>query len=157
MVRTIHRIGLALALTVLVASAAMAQVTPRRGMSNGNGMMQGRGGPALMLPALASYEPQGLLDRATELALTAQQIDQLEALTAERERLVREARAGHDQSQEALRREVARPDVDESSIAQAFWAAHAAMGKLHWAEVHASVAAKAILTPEQRALISTDR
>lgn len=155
MVRTIYRSAVALTLTALTAGAALAQ---GRGMPGhrmaGQHAMQG--GPAQMLPALAAFQPRLLLDRVTELGLSTEQVERLEALASEAETLVAEAQQTHQEYREAMMQEATRAAPDESRIAEAFWGAHAAMGKQHWAATHAALGAKAVLTPDQRTRVETE-
>ncbi len=110
-------------------------------------MMREMMGP--MMRAM-SYAPDHLLSRRDSLHLTG---DQVTRLTAIRDG----AKTAHDAAAadvklhfDELAQAFQSPSPDTSALLPHFQAAHAAMGKAHWAMLAASARAKAVLTDAQR-------
>lgn len=96
------------------------------------------------------YAPQHLLGRKDALALTADQVTRLTAL--------RDASQGaHDAAMREAQTHVKELENvvdasrgDTAALKVHFQAAHAAMGKAHWAMLASAVRARAVLTEPQR-------
>lgn len=146
-------------LVALVLSGALAAQQPAKPDSMRHPMMgAGRGmmdDPMMeqMAHAMMSamlYTPQHLLSRKDALGLTPDQVTRLTALRDG-------AKAAHDaaltDAQTHLKEmeQVARaPQPDTSALKVHFQAAHAAMGKAHWAMLASAAQARAALTDAQR-------
>lgn len=159
----------AAALVLAVASAAAAQEPPQRpgqagegcpmmgGMMPGmmGGMMgaMGEGHGAMMGPMMrvGVFQPAHLLERKDVLGLSADQVKKLEEVKAGAEKAHDETHAAMESHHAALAQawSAARPNAQE--IRRHFEAAHAAMGRAHWAQMDAAIQAKALLTDVQRA------
>jgi Spy/CpxP family protein refolding chaperone len=100
--------------------------------------------------AFGVYAPDRLVDRREALALTPEQVSQLEAL-AQEARAVRVRTDSAARSHQEQLRTLWEADVpDFSAIETQMQAAHALRGAEHLAAARAAARAKAILTPEQR-------
>jgi Spy/CpxP family protein refolding chaperone len=106
---------------------------------------------AMAVPGARFYAPGALLGRKTLLALTDQQVTQLETLRTDVQAAMDKARADSRTNLDALRKawDAARPDATAiRNSAQALMQSHqAAM----LAALNATVQAKALLTAEQQA------
>lgn len=118
-----------------------------RGMMMNDPMME-QMGPAMMRVML--YTPQHLLARKDVLALTA---DQLTRLTGLRDG----AKVAHDAAMadamthmKELEQSANAAPPDTSALKTHFQAAHAAMGKAHWAMLASAAQARVVLTDAQR-------
>jgi hypothetical protein len=107
---------------------------------------------APMMGAMA-YAPDHLLSRKDSLGLTAQQVTRLTALRdgakAAHDAAAADAKAHMGGVAAAMR--AAAPDT--AGLKMHFDAAHAAMGKAHWAMLAAAAQARALLSDEQRARV----
>ena len=134
---------------------------PRAGGAPGQRRME-RGGPrgddmmammremmAPLMPIMA-YTPDRLLDHRDSLKLTS---DQVTKLTAIRD----SAKTAHDAAAADIKTHLgelssafqsAAPDTN--ALRTHFDAAHAAMGKAHWAMLSAAARSRAVLTDDQR-------
>jgi hypothetical protein len=104
---------------------------------------------APMMRAMA-YSPAHLLARKDSLKLTADQVTKLTALQ-------NTAKAGHDAAVAAIQAHLGPVSQaflagapDTNALRPHFDAAHAAMGKAHWAMLSAAAQARAVLTDAQR-------
>ncbi len=116
-------------------------------------MMQMQQMMAPMMGAMA-FTPDHLLARKDSLGLTPQQVTRLTALQGA-------AKAAHDAAAaeakthtDALAQAFQGAAPDTAAVKLHFQAAHAAMGKAHWAMLTAAIQAKAALTDEQRARVT---
>lgn len=110
-------------------------------------------GPVLM--KLMLYTPQHLLARKDPLALSA---DQITRLTALRDGAKAARDAGEAEAQAHLReleRAAGASKPDTTALKLHFQAAHAALGKAHWAEVSAAAQARWVLSDGQRSQMET--
>ena len=136
---------------MLVAAFAVSGVDAQtRGMGMGQGM---HGGPMNMMPRLQAYAPEAVLERTDELRLTDNQTDELEAIAKNLDDTVKESQSLHDEHQHQLHTAVQASLLDPEVIGQHFWAAHGAMGRMHWAQVEASLKTFEVLTDRQRQMI----
>jgi len=117
------------------------------GMMSDNPMMQAMG--AAMMKVMP-YTPQHLLARKEALALTPDQVTRLTALrdAAMKARDAAQAEAMTHVSELGQAADAAQPDT--AALKTHFQAAHAAMGKAHWAMLAAAAQARAMLTDAQR-------
>ncbi|MGH7544948.1 MAG: hypothetical protein ACREKI_02055 [Gemmatimonadota bacterium] len=118
-------------------------------MMHGMGAAQGEMmGPMMRVGV---FQPAHLLERKDVLGLSADQVKRLEPLQAASAKADEEAHAAvkthHEQLAQAMA--AARPNAQEAR--RHFEAAHAAMGRVHWAKMDAAIQAKAALTDVQRA------
>jgi hypothetical protein len=148
-----------LALALVAPLAAQQPDSMRHPMMGDRGMMMmddpmmQQMGPLMMRIML--YAPQHLLSRRDALGLTADQVSRLTALRdgakAARDAAVTEAGAHVKELEQVAN--TAKPD--SAALKVHFQAAHAAMGKAHWAMLVSSVQARAVLTEPQRAKTQT--
>jgi len=138
-----------LALLVLAALPLAAQ-QPRMGhrpMPSHMDQMEEMMAP--MMSAMA-FSPDHLLSRKDSLSLTPQQVARLTALrdaaTTAHDAAAADAKAHMAALADAMK--AAAPDT--AALRQHFEAAHAAMGKAHWAMLSAAAQARGALTDEQR-------
>ncbi|HYL21301.1 MAG TPA: hypothetical protein VEU74_06055 [Gemmatimonadales bacterium] len=115
-----------------------------------NPMMQEMG-PAMM--KVMPYMPEHLLAHKDVLALTADQVTRLTALRdgAKTVRDAAVAEAAQHLKELAQAEDAAQPDT--SVLKTHFGAAHAAMGKAHWAMLVSAAQARAVLTDAQRTMV----
>lgn len=110
---------------------------------------------AMMAPMMSAmaFTPDHLLARKDSLGLTPQQVTRLTALrdaaTTAHDAAAADAKAHMTAVADAMK--AAAPDT--SALKQHFDAAHAAMGKAHWAMLSAAAQARAALTDDQRARV----
>jgi len=156
-----------LILTALVLAAPIAAQQPGKPDSTrhpmmGPGRMSGTMmegsmmhdmGPALTRMML--YTPQHLLARKDTLGLTPDQVSRLT-------RLRDGAQAAHDAAAadarthtQAIEHAASAATLDTAALKAHFEAAHAAMGKAHWAMLVSAAQARAVLTDAQRAKVQT--
>ncbi len=109
--------------------------------------MMGLMGPMMRTMA---FTPDHLLARKDALELTAQQVTRLTALRDA-------AKAAHDAAQAEMQTHMTElanamraGAPDTSAVKQHFQAAHAAMGRAHWAMLVAAAQARALLSDAQR-------
>ncbi len=120
---------------------------PGMGMMMEGSMMQEMG-PVMMRVML--YTPQHLLARKDALALTADQVTRLTALR-EGSKTARDAAIADAMTHmKELETAANAPHPDTSALKTHFQAAHAAMGKAHWAMLASATQARAVLTDAQR-------
>jgi LTXXQ motif family protein len=129
-------------------SDSMRHPTAGAGPGMMNDPMMEQMGRAMMRVML--YTPQHLLARKDVLALTA---DQVARLTVLRDG----AKTAHDAAMsdamahmKELEQSANAAQPDTSALKIHFQAAHAAMGKAHWAMLAAAARARAVLTDAQR-------
>ncbi len=140
---------------VLLAFLALGSATATA-QTRGGGPMMG-GGPLGMMPRLQSYMPVGLLQRADELGLTEAQIADLRRLDDQLAAVRNEAQEQHHRARQNLTDAVSTNDPDLDVTSAAFWAAHAAMGRLHWIEIETGLKSMDVLTQEQRSIVDGSR
>ena len=155
------RKALGVALVFAVAGTAAAQEPPHRhgqgddgcpmGAMRMHGMGAGQGAMMGPMMRVGVFQPAHLLERKDVLGLSADQVKRLEELKAASAKADEEAQAAvkthHEQLAQAMG--AARPNAQEAR--RHFEAAHAAMGRVHWAKMEAAIQAKAALTDVQRA------
>lgn len=142
-----------LAVVVFAAAPLVGQQPGGMGrgrMSEMESSMMRELGPAMMQMML--YTPQHLLARKDALALSADQVARLTALRSAidtaRDRAMAEAAAHMKEMDLAV-----SPAPDTAALKVHFQAAHAAMGKAHWAVIAAAAQARGVLTDAQRAKV----
>jgi len=147
----VSRIG-TFVLTALLPAALAAQQPGMMGQGKPH-MMQMEQMMAPMMSAMA-FTPDHLLARKDSLGLTPQQVTRLTVLRDA-------AKTAHDAAHaEAMAHLNAIPQAfqpsapDTAAVKLHFQAAHAAMGKAHWAMLLAAAQAKAVLTDEQRSRVT---
>ncbi|HEU5261550.1 MAG TPA: hypothetical protein VFU41_09035 [Gemmatimonadales bacterium] len=138
-------------LTVLMLAAAplgAQQPSPMSEMMM-EGPMREHMGPAMM--GMMLYAPPHLLARKDALGLSADQVARLTALRdgtkTAHDAAMSEAKTHMDAIEQAVN--AAKPDT--AALKTHFQAAHAAMGKAHWAMLASAAQARAVLTEAQRA------
>lgn len=99
------------------------------------------------------YAPDHLLDRKESLKLTAQQITRLTSLQDGAKKAHEQCVADAKPHLDAIAQGLRVPTLDTAALKQHFEAAHAAMGKGHWAMFGVAMQARAVLTDEQRAQV----
>lgn len=104
---------------------------------------------APMMGAMA-YAPDHLLDRKESLKLTAQQITRLTSLQDGAKKAHEQCAADVKPHMDAIAQSLSAGAGDTVALKQHFDAAHAAMGKGHWAMFGIARQARALLTEEQR-------
>ncbi len=117
------------------------------GQMMGEPMMQ-QMGPAMMKMML--YTPQHLLARKEALGLTADQVGKLTALRDATKTVHDAAMAEAQTHLKEMERTADAAAPDTSALKVHFQAAHAAMGKGHWAMLVSAAQARAVLTDAQR-------
>jgi LTXXQ motif family protein len=144
-------VALALA-TPLAAQQADSMHHPM--MAGGPGMammddpMMERMGPSMMRMML--YTPQHLLARKDALGLTSDQVGRLTALRDGAKTARDAAMAEAETHVKELEQVANAAKADTAALKIHFQAAHAAMGKAHWAMLASSAQARALLTDAQR-------
>ena len=127
--------------------AAMGQRGEHGEMDEMMPMMREMMAPIMRVMA---YTPEHLLSRKDSLKLTSDQITRLTAIQTS-------AKSAHDAAAADIKThlggvsqtfQAASPDTD--ALRTHFEAAHAAMGKAHWAMLSAAAQARAVLTDAQR-------
>ena len=115
-------------------------------------MMREMMGPIMRVMA---YEPQQLLAHKDSLQLTNDQLTRLTAIQnsakSAHEAAANDMKAHMDALNQAF--QTAAPDT--SALRTHFDAAHAAMGKAHWAMLSAAAQARAVLTDAQRSKVDS--
>jgi len=104
---------------------------------------------APMMSAMA-FAPDHLLSRKDSIGLSAQQIARLTALRDAAKTPHDAAAADAKTHMTAMADGMRAAAPDTAAIKGHFEAAHAAMGKAHWAMLSAATQARAVLTDEQR-------
>lgn len=143
-------IFIALGLTVVVPAVSSAQRGPVGPRRQAIGHRMALGGPAQMGRRGMAFNPRFLLQRREALALSEEQVTQLEALAAEtrsaREALPATIREHADALREAWRAET----TDVEAIERHTRALLDAGQRARLASVTASARARGLLSPEQR-------
>jgi hypothetical protein len=121
---------------------------PGRGMMMMDDPMMEQMGRAMMRVML--YTPQHLLGRKDAIGLSADQVTRLTALRDA-------AKTAHDAATsdaaahlKEFEQAANAAQLDTAALKTHFQAAHAAMGKAHWAMLASAVQARALLTDAQR-------
>ena len=109
----------------------------------------------MMAPMMGvmAYAPDHLLDRKESLKLTAQQITRLTTLQDDAKKTHEQCAADAKPHLEAIAQALRVTAADTIALKQHFDAAHAAMGKGHWAMFGIAMQARGVLTDEQRAQV----
>ena len=149
---TATRLLLALVVAAPLAAQQPDSAKPPMGMHPMQGDMMMSHMMEMMGPMMRTmaFTPDHLLARKDALALTAQQVTRLTALRDG-------TKAAHDAAQtemETHMKELAQAmgaaAPDTTAVKTHFQAAHAAMGRAHWAMLTAAAQARALLTDTQR-------
>jgi len=106
--------------------------------------------PGMMLRA---FGPAELLERKADLKLTAEQVTKLEQLKADAKAKHDQAMKTHDTHRQQMMEALHAADVNPQLVRAHFTGAHDSMGQAHWAEMEAGLAAMALLTADQRAMV----
>ena len=129
---------------------ARGQGMERGGMDDMMPMMREMMAPMMRVMA---YTPEHLLSRKDSLQLTSDQVRKLTAIQGA-------AKSAHDAAASdfkthmgALSQAFQSASPDTTALRPHFEAAHAAMGKAHWAMLTAAAQARAVLTDAQRSKI----
>ena len=141
---------------VPIAFLAMPLVAQQPGMMEQGmmpPMMQMEQMMAPMMGAMA-FTPDHLLARKDSLSLTPQQVARLTALRDAAKTAHDAAAAEAKAHMDALAQAFQAGAPDTAAVKTHFQAAHAAMGRAHWAMLTAAAQAKAALTDEQRARVT---
>ncbi len=146
-------VALALAAPLGAQETAKSDSMRHPTMGAGHGMMMNdpmmeQMGPAMMRVML--YTPQHLLARKDALALTADQVTRLIALREGSKTAHDAAMADAMTHMKELETAANAAQPDTSALKTHFQAAHAAMGKAHWAMLASAAQARAVLTDAQR-------
>jgi len=146
-------VALALAAPLGAQETAKSDSMRHPMMGAGHGMMMNdpmmeQMGPAMMRVML--YTPQHLLARKDALALTTNQVTRLTALREGSKTAHDAAMADAMTHMKEMETAANAPQPDTSALKTHFQAAHAAMGKAHWAMLASSAQARAVLTDAQR-------
>lgn len=144
-------------LLALAAALAAPLAAQQPGMM-GQGMMPHRMQmESMMAPMMGAmvFAPDHLLARKDSLSLTPQQVTRLTALRDAAKTAHDAAAAEAKSHMDALAQAFQGAAPDTAALRLHFQGAHAAMGKAHWAMLGAAAQAKAVLTDEQRARVST--
>ena len=143
----------ALAAGQLVAQEPALPTHPRIGAIMGDPMaMQEMMGP--MMPVMV-YTPQHLLAHKEALGLTADQVARLTTLRAATQAAQDAAMGEAKAHMQELEQVASGPAPDTNALKTHFQAAHAAMGKAHWAALASAAQGRAVLNDVQRAKVKT--
>lgn len=159
-------LALVTTLCVIAAAPLAAQDTTRaRHPGHPGGGMGPRSGPRgamaddmmpmmreMMAPMMRiiAYTPDHLLAHKDSLQLTADQVTKLTALHDSAKSAHEAAATDFKTHMGELSQAFQGPSPDAAALQPHFDAAHAAMGKAHWAMLSAAARAKALLTDAQR-------
>jgi hypothetical protein len=132
----------------LVALLALAAAPLAAQQPVMDGPMMQEMGPAMMKVML--YTPQHLLARKDALGLTADQVGKLTTLRAATKTVHEADMAEAQLHMKEMERAADAAAPDTNALKVHFQAAHAAMGKAHWAMLAAAAQARAVLTDAQR-------
>lgn len=135
---------------MLAALAATAPLVAQQPMTMEGSMMEHMG-PAMMKMML--YTPQHLLARRDALALSADQVTRLTTLRDGAKTAHDAAQAEAETHLRAMEQVANAAQPDSVALKTHFQAAHAAMGKAHWAMLASATQARAVLTDAQRAKV----
>ncbi len=140
-------------LALLLVAAPLAAQQP--GMM-GQGMPHMMQMEQMMAPMMGAmvFAPDHLLARKDSLGLTPAQVTRLTALRDAAKTAHDAAAAEAKTHMDALAQAFQGTAPDTAAVKMHFQAAHAAMGKAHWAMLTAAAQAKAALTDEQRARVT---
>jgi hypothetical protein len=134
------------------AHAGMAQRGERGEMDEMMPMMREMMAPMMRVMA---YEPEHLLSRKDSLKLTSDQISKLTAIQNTAKSAHDAAAADFKAHTDELSQAFQTASPDTNALRMHFDAAHAAMGKAHWAMLTAAAQARAALTDAQRQKIDS--
>jgi Spy/CpxP family protein refolding chaperone len=147
-----------ISLCCIAAPLAAQDTTHARHPGMGTGM--GRGGMdemmgmmrEMMAPMMGviAYTPGHLLARKDSLKLTADQVTKLTNIQNSAQPAHEAGAAGFKTHMGVVSQAFQTAAPDTSAIRPHFEAAHAAMGKAHWAMVAAAAQSRAVLTDAQR-------
>lgn len=109
----------------------------------------------MMAPMMGvmAYAPDHLLDRKESLKLTAQQVTRLTSLQDGAKKAHEQCAADVKPHMDAIAQSLSAGAADTVALKQHFDAAHAAMGKGHWAMFGIAMQSRAVLTEAQRAQV----
>jgi len=147
-----------LALVVLVTMPLAAQ-QPHPDHSQHSSSATSSHMEEMMAPMMASmaFKPDRLLARKDSLHLNPQQIARLTSLQDAGKKAHEQCAADAKPHLDAIAEAWRAAAVDTAALQRHFEAAHAAMGKGHWAMLTIAVQARAVLTPEQRARVEHEQ
>ncbi len=134
--------------TSMLVAAALAASPLAAQEPGGEGSMMRDVGPAIMKMML--YTPQHLLARKEALGLTPDQVTRLTALRDGVKTAHEAAEADARAHLKELDQAANAPQPDTVALKTHFQAAHAAMGRVHWAALAAAVQARSVLNDAQR-------
>jgi Spy/CpxP family protein refolding chaperone len=142
-----------LSLGLLLVAAPLAAQQP--GMM-GQGMPHMMEMEQMMAPMMGAmaFTPDHLLGHKDSLALTPQQVTRLTAIRDAAKTAHDAAAAEGKMHMDELAQAFQAGTPDTAAVKVHFQAAHAAMGKAHWAMLTAAAQAKAVLTDAQRAKVT---
>jgi Spy/CpxP family protein refolding chaperone len=143
-------------IVVLSAAAALPVAAQQHQMGSGmHGDHMGSSMGAQMEPGMhmMAFSPAHLLERKADLKLTEDQVAKLEKLAADARQKAEQATATHDQHMAEMMAAMQAAKADSAAVHAHFKAALDAMGEAHWAQIEAGLAALALLTDEQRAMV----
>jgi len=151
-------IGVLIAL--LVPAAPLAAQQGMHGQDMQGWMQQMHGGMMPMaemggMLRIMAYAPGHLLMHKDSLGLTADQVKRLTVLRDTAQARQAAAMADAKPHFQALEQQSGVTPLDTAGLRKHFEAAHAAMGRAHWAMVAAAAQAQAVLTDAQRTKMKT--
>jgi hypothetical protein len=143
---------LALAVSAPLAAQQPDSMKPPMGMHPMMGDMMMTHMMDMMGPMMRTmaFTPDHLLGRKDALDLTPQQVTRLTALRDGAKTAHDAAQAEMQAHMTELARAMSAAAPDTTAVRQHFQAAHAAMGRAHWAMLVAAAQARALLTDAQR-------
>ena len=148
-----HTLQPALALVALLGAGRVAAQQHGQGMGQMGGMMPGMDQHMGEMALIHAYDPAALLEKASELSLTKEQVTKLEALAADTKAGKEKAHAQHNTHHEQLATVFKQATPDPTRVAEHARAAMQAMADAHGAELAVFAKAKGLLTDEQRAKV----
>jgi len=143
-------LGLCCVAAPLAAQNPHGHQQPPRGMMGMNDMMPMM--QEMMMPMMRAmaYSPQHLLARKDSLKLTADQVTRLTTLQNASKAEQNAAMAAIKPHLSGVSQAFQASAPDTNALRTHFEAAHAVMGKEHWAMLSAAAQARALLTDAQR-------
>ncbi len=107
----------------------------------------------MMMGGIGRFTPEMLIEHRSDLSLTMEQVQRLEAIASAATQAKAAARTVHDTHRRQLMEALSAPMPDLEIVRTHFDAAHAAMGRMHRTQLEAALEAMAVLTEEQRTLV----
>jgi Spy/CpxP family protein refolding chaperone len=144
------RLTLIAAAALWLSAPVLAAQQHQHGQGQGTGMGMGMGQGMEHAAMLHGFMPDQLLAKRADLALTDDQVKQLEQLQADAKKAHDQAAEGSKQHQKEMMDALQAAQPSAQAVRAHFQGAHESVGAAHWAMIDASLKAMALLTPEQK-------